>query len=556
MRLPIQSACYCYLKSSFKFVVLAAFIWLVGGVSLAWAQQNSKLFWDAANQRGFQFDVLDMYQHQNRGAAHDADWEKDGGWCQPNAYMDALYGWKVSGYDTMNAAITVNNTWLASGTATLKSMAADWFTATPAGPLDRWLKSRPGGKVGLDGGVQGLMEVRVLGNKGGKLTYSSWGLNSDNTQRKLPGKAQDLTVYQAATDSFSKNRSVVYIILNEFMSAQAKAEGLWWAEKSYHTVTMAGVDVTRNRLWFADPDSNKGNAGSDAGITGGFPGPAMDPIIEAKRFQPSDPIPVAARIPGQPSATPTGVAAYYREVTMDGDGYNFANNIAENERYRFPYIFDYRTIERVKSAKAALPPPIAPATEAAVIPAAITPYPQTFHITAGMVENVDSFWLFPNSEFDPLSLSFTAFGGMWSLTDVVDSTEQVFGNDFPYGGFQFTLNPGGQPLLAYDKEFTGAPPSLSYGTLTFNTATDVTAWDTYFRDASDPTGQTWDVQSFGAFLPTSPPQLVPEPMTLANAFTASVLLLRLSARRRRDAVQSHPQRGAPVGSAGEPASVG
>lgn len=520
-------------------LVFAAVVSTLSAGAAARAQVSSKDFWDAGAKRGFQFGVLDMYQHQNRGTARDPNWEKTGGWCQTTAYLNALYGWKVGGYDTLPDAITTNATWLGSAASTLKTMAADWFTPTMSGPLERWLKSRPGGKVGLDGGVQGLMEVRVFSNTGGKLTYQSWGLNSDNTKRKLPGKAQDLTVLQAATDAFVNNRSVIYTLQNSSPPPGPQNDGLWWANGSYHCVTMAGVDVNLNKIWFADPDSNNGNAKSDAGITvaaapaGAFPGPAVDPIIEAKRFQPTDPIPVAARIAGQPSATPTGVGAYYREATLAANGWKFLDDIPKNERYRWPYINDYRTIERVKAAKDSLPPPVAPALVAGDEQAVSLPYQQTFKITAGMVENVDSFWLFPNAEFDPATLSFSSAGGAWSLTSLLGPNQtDPFGNDFPFGGFQFSLT-GGQPLQAYDKEFTGLPSSLSFGTLSFSTLADVTSWDTYFRNAADPTGQTWDVQSFGADLPASPPQTVPEPSTLASIALGGGLVIGAAYRRRR-----------------------
>jgi hypothetical protein len=60
----------------------------------------------------------------------------------------------------------------------------------------------------------------------------------------------------------------------------------------------------------------------------------------------------------------------------------------------------------------------------------------------------------------------------------------------------------------------------------------VTAWDTYFHDASDPLGldadpmlQIWDVQSVGGVMMDFPPH-VPEPALLSALLGAGLLMRR------------------------------
>ena len=420
---------HCAVRGRRGYMLWLAVLAVGGGSAVAAPLDN---FWDATNRRGFQWGVLDMYQHQNRGSTNDAQWEDSGGWCRPDGYLDALYGWKVAGFNTVPDAMLDNTNWLASASATLKSMSRGgyWFaapgpgTSSPNGtaPLERWLHNRPGGSVGIAAGVAGgLMEVEVINDGTPQLKYSSWALNGDTMRRNVPGVAGTRPILQAAEDAFIKNRSVVATItIAPGLQAAAASEGLWWANGSYHTITLAGLDIPNNKIYFSDPDSNNGNAGTDAGITGGFPGPATDPIIQAKRFKVSDPIPVAARIPAQPSATPIGVGAYYREVTVTAGGL-FAGNFTQNERYRFPDITQYNTVERVKSAARALPAPLALPLGGTDLNAAAFNLSYQWDIGAGMVEPVDAFWFFPNAAFDSSlsSLSFTASGGTWQLENVL-----------------------------------------------------------------------------------------------------------------------------------------
>jgi|GEM_PF-2372324 len=500
-------------------------------------------FWDATNRRGFQWGVLDMYQHQNRGAVNDTQWEDTGGWCRPTAYLDALWGWKLAGFNTLPDAVLDNNAWLNSASASLKTMSRDFWFKAPApgtssphgtGRLERWLHNRPG-SIGIAAGVgKGLMEVEIIDDGSGRLKYSSWALTGDAMLRNVPGAGGTQPILHAAQDAFIKNRSVVATIeVAPAYQAAAAAEGLWWAGGSYHTITLAGIDIPNNKIYFADPDSNHGNAGTDSGITGGFPGPATDPIVQAKRFKPSDPIPVAARIPGQPSATPTGVGAYYREVTVDPGTGQFLLNAVLNERYRFPDITSYNTIERIKAAPRALPQPLSVGSAGlsgdGFFNSTQFNYSYEWDITAGMVEAVDAFWFFPNSAFDPGSFSFTATGGTWQLKSVLGPDEpDPFGNTWPFGGVMFSLM-SGLPLLPGGKsEDNPSPPGL----LTFRSESLVTAWDTYFHDASDPLGldadpmlQIWDVQSVGGVMMDFPPH-VPEPGLLSALLGAGLLLRR------------------------------
>lgn len=453
---------------------------------------------------GFPLNIPDFYQHQKYGKTADGgqnsdDWEKVGGWCRPTSLLDGMFYWNNTGYAmTGYGGITANNTWLDIQNTEINNMRLAVIKEKASDPnppgLAGYLKDHGHGVDKGAGPGKGLQTtayqeggggVRYVDNMGGLKNYKIGGNNG--------------TFFQAVTNEMQDGKQVQVLV--DAKGAAAVDASLWWANKTqglsggfYHNVAAAGFDLNNDTLYFADPDSNKGNAKANAGIDWSI---RPDPAVNARKYIPwdgtKDVVPLADRV-GNNAPAGAEVSKYFFGAKMAADGQVFDKSVAANERYKDVRIRYLEVIQPVQIARST------PAGGAA-LGAGSPLVSNQFDVTAGLYADVDDFYIFPNAKLVSMP-SFDLCVSTCTITTLPENGIDDFGNFRPYGGFHIDLG-------------NNSPIQLGQiGHLSFLTDSPFDGLDALFGDASDPL--LYRPQVYGApelFLPDQ----VPEPITLTIA---------------------------------------
>jgi len=457
------------------------------------------VWFDPATMSGYKTDVADFYQHQflagNPGGV--SGWEGLGGWCRPTALVDALYTYAVNGYpNLLPVGINQLNNWQnASGTAiaALRNVQGQGVNAFLASSGYGFAKG-PGIGKGL------VFNQFYVNQTSGAVTYVS----ASGARQNVPGTAFDLI-----SRALLRNEDVM-VRLGDTQPfnppARTRFPNHWWAGPNlyggnFHYVDAAGVDVANQRLYFADPDSNKGSGDANAG----WNGTAKDARVAAIRYGAADPVPVAPR-GANITDPPPNAENFYSNIAVDAaKGFQFMSA----DRYNGDKITMVETIAPVVAAKRARPQV---AAARMVSPAADTV--NTLDVQSELGDNVDKILFYPLA--DPISggTDTLAGGGSFTEHNVAANAPDPLGDTHSFGGIEFDQSGS-----------TGLGPGVM-DTATLDTNGDFNAFDVLLHDSV--TGQ-WSVEALNAPEDGFGDQQVPEPGALALLALAA-LAVRWSRR--------------------------
>ncbi len=442
-------------------------------------------WFDFVNGRGFRKDLPDFYQHQYWCEPNLA-WEAGGGWCAPTAFANCMYSFKVNGYPNllMNAPdIDDPNEWL------VQSCLAILELRPAIGNIQGY----------LNGKGYGERECPDPNGRGGGLKYTQYVVDQTNGNVTYTNAAGDVLRRRGnAFSIYKKELKDGQDVLLRF-AADPRRPGLaaddfdclWWSGPNfdggnYHFVTGAGVDCgtdanPKMTVYFADPDSNKGNAKADSG----WPNPA-DPnylmkkaALLARKYDGNDPIPIPARGVNM-RADPVNFAQYYDCQEIAADGYT----IETAGKYHNVRIRRIDTICPVKAApKPSTPTPSGPR--------------RPFFFDPGRFTEFDAILIYPiGADVVPFSLAPTAdpnffdpSGDIWLRSYVPAGLPDPDGNIRSQSGVRF--------------ETSGAlsPGEMANGALVTNV--DFNNYDVLVRAKGVPDpNDAWYVQPIGG--PTDP----------------------------------------------------
>ena len=454
-------------------------------------------WFDPATMAGYKTDVPDFYQHQflpgNPGGV--AGWEVGGGWCRPTALVDALYTFAVNGYPNLlpDGINQLNNWQNASGTsiAGLRNVQGQG--------VNMFLAARGYGFAQGPGVGKGLVFNQYYINQtSGAVTYVS----ASGARRNVPGTAFDLI-----SQALLRNQDVMVRLgdTQPFGAARPRFPNHWWAGPNiyggnYHYVDAAGVDMANTRLYFADPDSNKGSGDANAG----WNGTTKDARVAAIRYAAGDPVPVAPR-GANLTDPPMNADSFYSNVAIDpAKGFQFTSA----DRYNGDTITMVETIAPVVAAKRAKPQVVSGRAG----PAADTV--NTLDVQSELGDNVDKVLFYPLADPVAGGTDTLTGGGTFTEHNVDASTPDPFGDTHSFGGIEFD-----------ESGATGLEPGVM-DTATLDTNADFNAFDVFLHDSVN--GQ-WSVEAINAPEDDFGDQQVPEP-GLVSVLAATGLAL---CRRRR-----------------------
>ncbi|MFO0961305.1 MAG: GC-type dockerin domain-anchored protein [Phycisphaerales bacterium] len=422
--------------------------------------------WTSSTGKVWQSAIVDLYQHQRwgkteAGGENDSDWEakvkvtsgvvsfdpaSPGGWCRVAAFCTSFLYWNTQGYTGLQPSGNTNPTWLASANTAMKDFAI--FSFRPDKPAAErqpkaWLKSQGHGEEKgvskrTDFPKKGLIFTEYF-RDGIVLKYRS----SDGTERKANptvGPPAKLVDFMAA--EFRRGNSVSLYLTR--ISGGSYSTLLWWSQ--YHNVSLGGYDSSNGwTLYFADPDSNKGNGDANAGWRSKT---RPDTAISDRKYIPwdgsKDPVPVAIPGAGDPPADPTNLASVYFTAKMSPNTRLIDENVAANARFKNVALDRIEVISPVPAAPKATPP----AAKQTDLPGVFT-----FDVTAGPVGSIDDLWIIPTRGVDAsFPASFVVDdpaygGGVWTVQVIGDGVpyEDPMGNTRTHGLVRITLA-SGQPL--------------------------------------------------------------------------------------------------------------
>lgn len=422
------------------------------------------------NRAGFQYNVPDFYQHQ-WVCADQPNWERGGGWCRQHAFLDTMWSWSNYGRPTLvNVGMRQANTWQPIYGFTIYSMT------TPAGnprSFTDWIRTQgylagvgPGrglllAQFDVDQATGNVSYVSAAGVVTPMPAYSAFGLYAAllldeqavilrfaaDTDRELPPPAGEGITFDTR---------------------------LWWRGRNvdggdYHNVTGAGVDRINRYIYFADPDSNKGNTNARAGW-GACADPAWvrrlngDPAtgLAPLRFVAADVDPPAPGARANPTDDPDPARYYYHRVTISPPA--TGHEVVSTDRYRFCRI---RRVEAIGARRAEVVPTPSPNT--------------TIEITNGPAATVIAIQLFPAdggviAPDGPFNLS--APGSSWVGRYMPPGEPDPFGNPRG-GGVEFTT-PG-----------SGLVDPYTVATATIGTNGVWGPFDILVLSVDDTEGQRW-----------------------------------------------------------------
>ncbi len=237
------------------------------GAAPAWFNNN-------ASQRGFLPDVPDFFQHQRYGTVNNAtkskSWETDqsqvlselqtlGGWCRPTAIVNTLGRLEKNGFKGVTEA-------------KINDGGGDWRAA--ANSAITTLRDHS-----YDAGIQAYLDARRATDDGKKwatkLLFNQYTVNANGTV-VVDGKTIREEDKTTAVNSFDVYKRLLLneqgvMLRVEKDATKTYSDTLWWGSNSFHYVTGAGISEAggKKQIFFADPDSNKGNKSAKAGYVPG-----------------------------------------------------------------------------------------------------------------------------------------------------------------------------------------------------------------------------------------------------------------------------------------------
>ena len=258
--------------------------------------------------------------------------------------------------------------------------------------------------------------------------------------------------------------------------------------------------MANTRLYFADPDSNKGSGDANAG----WNGTTTDARVAAIRYAAGDPVPVAPRAANL-TDPPMNADSFYSNVAVDpAKGFQFTSA----DRYDGTKITMVETIAPVVAAKRAKPQVVAGRAS----PAADTV--NTLDVQSELADNVDKIVFYPLADPVAGGTDTLTGGGAFTEHNVDANTPDPFGDTHTFGGIEFD-----------ESGATGLEPGVM-DAATLDTNADFNAFDVFLHDSVN--GQ-WSVEAINAPEDDFGDQQVPEPGMIALPAIASLLLWR---RRR------------------------
>jgi hypothetical protein len=511
-------------------------------MGVAWLVACAGVAPSALAQLQWKSNVSDAFQHQRWGLpagtagipggadpGGDKDWQakyiagppekiQGGGWCFQVGVTNQLYHFSERNYRTFGPAV---GPVLPIGTVAQLHDEVKTFVgafnaapgATTAAAINNVLDQRG---TGPTSGTSGLLS-QTFRQAGGNVR----AVGSDGVERKI-GKS---TLFDHTSTLF-KNGDMANLRLkyDSVPAAGSSQESLWW-RGSFHVVTVAGLDKAAGTMWFADPDSNKGNTNTDAGWS-------FDDLAEWKAAPAGVPVKqrryAAADAFAPAGAAPTNAERdnFYYEGKLDAARTEFGIAAGANDRYDGVEIEYLETMETIKGAAKPAPPGGFPAGE-----------PKKFQVTPnGSTNKINEFWIFPTALDRVLTFTFDMLSDLlnrgWRLElaplnspDPLDTlTLREFGGarifadpTLPYWSTQPQVGLAGSDLLEF-----------SYDTMSGQT---LSAWDFIYNDSTDLSLESLGVQSIGGLAGYNLPTLqIPSPGVTATAAALGLLALR---RRRR-----------------------
>jgi hypothetical protein len=437
---------------------------------------------------GYRENVADFYQHQYLGT--DPAWEmytdpngvmKIGGWCRETAIANSLYSFVAQGFTgLLPDKVMDKNDWQQAICDGIKEINAAMLN--PAKGIQGYLADKGYGADSLVGFK--FTQYVVIGS-------GETGYKSSDGSIKLAGDFFD--VYQRELLAGQD----VMVVLGRGTNTDADR---WWS--NYHYVTGVGFDAKNKKIYFADPDSNKGNTRNDAG----WDFTKTDPDVNARKYDPNDMDPPVPGPRANPTDDPPDKDKYYGTFML-GAG-NKVSNDAVNERYKGVSIDTIETISPVISEKF-----FERLQEAGK-------WLTDFLVAAVPNQTVESIHLFPTSQVEPSLFSDTLIidsGGLWDPTYLLPGSLDPWGNSRPYGGVSFNLVSGD------GLHFGESPLTATIGTVSPFLGFDVMV------GLDD--GTTYLTQAYGPIEDFLGPQLaVPEPLGMTLLLAG---LAMAAARRRR-----------------------
>jgi len=251
-------------------------------------------WFDQTAQAGFLnvkgFYAPDYYQHQGYVGDVTSDWESEQyfatsfpqvvatpGWCRQTAITDALAYWENNGYPGLvqpNTIVSGNPPrWQAGYTNTILDLVSAMIPPRAGGPV-----------IGLKGYLENKYAADQAGPKNWKtkLLFNEFFVNTQNgevqTEDGEPLKEEDgtsTTAFNTYARALLNGQSAILTLMtpslsNPMVGTNNFSPTLWWSFPtnggggSFHAVAGAGVDLKNSQIFFADPDSNKGNKSADA----------------------------------------------------------------------------------------------------------------------------------------------------------------------------------------------------------------------------------------------------------------------------------------------------
>lgn len=445
--------------------------------------------------------IPDFYQHQfwEKVPGGQKGWEDadKGGWCAYTAIADALYPWNaMPNYSGLfGKGITQRGAWLNASKTAITNVENE----TSKTGINGFFEKQGVGKTAAKDGKPSLTSLWYTVNPtNGQVTAH---LATGAEIVKKAGVAQ--TVFPFYVDQSKDGRTSVLT----FKATAPKQNNLWWWG-SFHDVAGAGFNPTNNQIFFADPDSNNGNVGAQAGWfalnaadgswakTGAGLTNAVDLVKKlmytsggAQTNDKGGP-PVLGQKNG--AGVAYTAAQLYGTMTVNANGKVTASDFAGPETMGRYVNTQLTQIETISSNDGAvirtMLKPMAPH-------GAQQSFLNDFQLNGDVAALVDAIQIFPTASMADASFSFNQPG--WAESEI--STDA-----FGYGHAG-----GGEQLLAQSGTFF-VPGEIGQDFL--DTTTPITSFDLFLHDSL--TGD-WFVQTVGAPDYAEPLQPdVPEPASL------------------------------------------
>ncbi|HRQ72644.1 MAG TPA: GC-type dockerin domain-anchored protein [Phycisphaerales bacterium] len=444
-----------------------------------------------ASSQTFRGAVPDFYQHQRWGDGTDGDpmqkatWQFEGGsfggWCFHASMVDVLYARyakdKAGKYKNLLPAAIDGAAWLSTANDEIEAFKTAYRTKQ----IDQILKDRIGAPDHTK--KEGLVNVdAALGSVGGAPAIVYVSASAGKVFRAPYSTA---SLVNAVVEEHDKRGHEIVMIV-EPTPGESYPKSLWWAQGTksgnFHALAIVGhdtTDATKPKLWFADPDCNKGNNDADAIFDAKKRKP--DAAFKAKRYVAMDAFP----IPGDPKDR-----KQYNWYEFDPtDGRTMASTDGADNRYNKIRI---RRLVMIQTAQAY--------NKAGPAPSLMNQWA----ITAGDDVAVDEFWVFPNAPLNvAVNPTFDVHGVPWDFNPIADllhpGEPDPWGNVRDFGGFRFRMPDGADPLLPIDGD---------WGDLDFWTTSEMTGLDVLFKDFGT---NEWTFQVYGKTYEILPDQSGPCP---------------------------------------------